>query len=38
MDKLGSYLEVLEAAGESAGQFVNGNAGATDKILRIIKL
>ena len=38
MDELLTYHEVLEAAGESAGQFVNGNAGATDKILRIIKL
>ena len=38
MDELLTYHEVLEAAGESAGQFVNGNVGATDKILRIIKL
>ena len=38
MDELLTYHEVLESAGESAGQFVNGNAGATDKILRIIKL
>ena len=38
MDELLTYHEVLDAAGESAGQFVNGNAGATDKILRIIKL
>ena len=38
MDELLTYHEVLEAAGESAGQFVNGNAGATDKRLRIIKL
>ena len=38
MDELLTYHEVLEAAGESAGQFVNGNAGETDKILRIIKL
>ena len=38
MDELLTYHEVLEAAGESAGQFVNGNAGATDRILRIIKL
>ena len=38
MDELLTYHEVLEAAGESAGQFVNGTAGATDKILRIIKL
>ena len=38
MDELLTYHEVLEAAGESAGQFVNGNAGATDKVLRIIKL
>ena len=38
LDELLTYQEVLEAAGESAGQFVNGNAGATDKILRIIKL
>ena len=38
MEELLTYHEVLEAAGESAGQFVNGNAGATDKILRIIKL
>ena len=38
MDELLTYHEVLEAAGEIAGPFVNGNAGATDKILRIIKL
>ena len=38
MDELLTYHEVLEAAGESAGQVGNGNAGATDKILRIIKL
>ena len=30
--------EVLEAAGESAGQFVKGNAGATDGILKELAL
>lgn len=38
MDELLTYHEVLEAAGESAGRFVNENAGATDKILKELAL
>lgn len=38
MDELFTYHEVLEAAGESAGRFVSGNAGSTDKILKEIPL
>ncbi len=38
MDELLTYREVLEASGSSAGHFVNDNAGATDKILKEIKL
>ncbi|WP_337942402.1 glycosyltransferase N-terminal domain-containing protein [Parabacteroides sp.] len=38
MDELLTYHEVLEAAGESAGRFVSGNAGSTDKILKEIPL
>ena len=38
MDELLTYAEVLKAAGESAGQFVKGNAGATDGILKELAL
>nr|WP_129732160.1 glycosyltransferase N-terminal domain-containing protein [Parabacteroides goldsteinii] len=38
MDELLTYHEVLEAAGESAGHFVNDNVGATDKILKVLPL
>ena len=38
MDELLTCAEVLEAAGESAGQFVKGNAGATDGILKELAL
>ena len=38
MDELLTYAEVLEAAGESAGRFVKGNAGATDGILKEMAL
>ena len=34
MDELLTYHEVLEASGESAGNFVSGNTGATEKILK----
>lgn len=38
MDELLTYPELLQAAGESAGQFVNGNVGATDKVLEEMAL
>lgn len=38
MDELLTYPELLQAAGESAGQFVNGNVGATDKVLKEMAL
>ena len=38
MDELLTCAEVLAAAGESAGQFVKGNAGATDGILKELAL
>ena len=38
MDELLTSAEVLKAAGESAGQFVKGNAGATDGILKELAL
>ena len=38
MDELLTYTEVLKATGESAGQFVKGNAGATDGILKDLAL
>ena len=38
MDELLTYIEVLKATGESAGQFVKGNAGATDGILKDLAL
>ena len=38
MDELLTYAEVLKASGESAGQFVKGNAGATDGILKELAL
>lgn len=38
MDELLTYHEILEAAGESAGQFVNGNAGSTNRILQELPL
>lgn len=34
MDELLTYREVLEAAGNSAGNFVNSNVGATDMVLK----
>ena len=38
MDELLTYAELLKASGDSAGQFVKGNAGATDSILKEIAL
>lgn len=38
MDEFLTYPELLHAAGESAGHFVNGNVGATDKVLEEIQL
>ena len=38
MDELLTYREVLEASGSSAGHFVSDHVGATDKILKEIKL
>lgn len=38
MDELLIYREVLEASGSSAGHFVSDHVGATDKILKEIKL
>lgn len=38
MDELLTYREVLEAAGNSAGNFVNSNVGATDMVLKKLGL
>lgn len=38
MDELLTYDELLKASGNSAGQFVKGNAGATDSILKEMAL
>ena len=38
MEVLLIYAVGLKAAGESAGQFVKGNAGATDGILKELAL
>lgn len=38
MDELLTYPEVLDAVGKSAGEFVSGNAGATQQIMKEINL
>ena len=38
MNELLAYHDVLDAVGNSAGQFVSGNAGVTDKILKELSL
>lgn len=38
MDELLTYREVLDAAGNSAGNFVNSNVGATDMVLKKLGL
>ena len=38
MDELLTYSEVLKAVGQSAGEFVNDNAGATQQIMQKIGL
>ena len=38
MDELLTYPELLQAAGQNAGDFVSGNAGATDQVLKEMKL
>ncbi len=38
LDELITYPELLQAAGDAAGNFVKDNIGVTDKILSVIKL
>ena len=38
MDELLTYSEVLKAVGQSAGEFVNDNAGATQQIMKEVSL
>ncbi|MBE6300850.1 MAG: 3-deoxy-D-manno-octulosonic acid transferase [Parabacteroides distasonis] len=38
MDELLTYPEVLDAVGKSAGEFVSGNAGATQQIMKEVRL